>query len=126
MKPKNLIPLLIIVILVLGGVYFWNSSQNSNSSLPSLDEFAKCIADKKMTMYGAEWCPHCKKEKARFGDSWKFVPYVECPQNIDLCTAKKIQGYPTWEDENGNLYPGELGLGKIADLTGCNLPIEYR
>ena len=60
------------------------------------DAFAKCLTTKGLTMYGAEWCPHCKEEKALFGDSFKYVNYVECPQNTDLCLAKGIQGYPTW------------------------------
>ena len=60
------------------------------------DAFAKCLTAKGLTMYGAEWCPHCKDQKALFGDSFKYVNYVECPQNTNLCLAKGIQGYPTW------------------------------
>ena len=64
------------------------------------DTFAKCLTSKGLIMYGAEWCPHCKEEKALFGDSFKYVNYVECPQNTDLCLAKGIRGYPTWIIDN--------------------------
>jgi len=64
------------------------------------DAFAKCLTSKGLTMYGAVWCPHCKDQKALFGDSFKYVNYVECPDNTELCLAKGIQGYPTWIVEN--------------------------
>ena len=60
------------------------------------DAFAKCLTAKGLTMYGAEWCPHCKDQKALFGTSFKYINYVECPNNTNLCIAKNIQGYPTW------------------------------
>ena len=60
------------------------------------DEFAKCLTQKGAVMYGAEWCPHCKDQKAAFGDSFKYINYVECPDNTQLCIDKGIQGYPTW------------------------------
>ena len=60
------------------------------------DTFAKCLTEKGLTFYGAEWCSHCKEEKALFGDSFKYIKYVECPENTQLCLDKNIQGYPTW------------------------------
>lgn len=60
------------------------------------DEFAKCLTEKGAVMYGAEWCTHCKEQKAAFGDSFKYIKYIECPENILLCTDKGINGYPTW------------------------------
>lgn len=38
--------------------------------------------------------------------------------STDICLEKGIQGYPTWEI-NGNLYPGEQSLDKLAKLSGC-------
>lgn len=60
------------------------------------DEFAKCLTQKGETMYGAAWCPHCIEQKAAFGTSFKYINYVECPDNTQLCIDKGIQGYPTW------------------------------
>ena len=60
------------------------------------DAFAKCLTDKGWTMYGAVWCPHCQDQKKAFGDSFKYIKYVECPDNIQLCTDKGVNGYPTW------------------------------
>lgn len=60
------------------------------------DAFAKCLTQKGFTMYGAYWCPHCKDQKALFGDSFKYVNYVECTEQTQLCTDKGVQGFPTW------------------------------
>lgn len=87
-----------------------------------MDTFAKCVASKGVTMYGAVWCSHCLAEKKAFGESFKFVPYVECPDNIKLCTDKGINGYPTWIDALGKKYEGEQGLSGVAKISGCVLP----
>ncbi|HEY4499541.1 MAG TPA: hypothetical protein VJH70_00195 [Candidatus Paceibacterota bacterium] len=86
-----------------------------------LDEFAKCLATKEITMYGAEWCSHCQNEKRAFGASFQYVPYVECPKNIDACLKLGINGYPTWIFADGTRLEGEQGLEKLARLSGCSL-----
>ena len=128
----------IIVILILSGfVYFNKKSTIDNIDIPiatstistvieegdtALDIFAKCITSKNVTMYGAVWCSHCLNEKKAFGEAFKFIQYVECPDNIKLCTDKGINGYPTWVDGFGKKYEGEQGLAGLAKITGCELP----
>ncbi len=75
-------------------------------------------------MYGAEWCAHCQNEKKAFGDSFKYVPYVECPDNPQKCLEKGIEGYPTWILPDGKKLIGEQGLLKLSQESGCLLPIE--
>jgi len=84
------------------------------------DDFAKCLTEKGVTMYGAEWCSHCKNQKKMFGSSFQYVNYVECPKNPNLCNSKGIQGYPTWEID-GELYSGERPLESLSSLSGCPL-----
>lgn len=117
-----------IVVFVLLVNYGWKATQNISASVkPRLDDiaqkqmdnFAQCLASKKITMYGATWCTQCKKEKLAFGSSFTYVPYVECPDNVSLCTEKKILVYPTWITENGVLYEGEQGLETLSMITGC-------
>ncbi|MFA6095672.1 MAG: protein disulfide isomerase family protein [Candidatus Paceibacterota bacterium] len=112
---------IIIVVAILAGIAYMNT-RTTEAEDPALTAFAQCVADKKLTMYGAEWCAHCKREKALFGAAWKYVPYVECPENEALCLAKGIQGYPTWIDASGAKYEGEQGLEGIARISGCPLP----
>lgn len=98
-----------------------NSSIAGSYTRSDLDSFAQCLAANGLTMYGAEWCSHCKKEKSRFGSSFKFVPYVECPDNPKLCLDKGIRGYPTWITASGTVFEGEQGLEKLSEISGCSL-----
>jgi hypothetical protein len=103
------------------------STSTATSTVPlakdtPMDVFAKCVASKNVTMYGAVWCSHCLAEKKAFGDSFKYVPYVECPDNVQLCIDKGINGYPTWIDGTGKKYEGEQGLSGVAKISGCFLP----
>ena len=85
-------------------------------------QLANHLSQSGAVMYGAHWCPHCADQKAMFGDAAAQVPYVECdaggenPQP-ELCQAKNLQGYPTWEVE-GELYPGVQSLDALANLSG--------
>ena len=120
--------MVVIIILIWGFVYFNNDDNllvdngGVNTATSTLDAFAKCAADTGLTMYGAVWCGHCANEKKAFGSSFRFINYVECPDNIKLCLDKGINGYPTWVDGAGKKYEGEQGLAGIARITGCELP----
>jgi hypothetical protein len=83
---------------------------------------AQHLAATDSKMYGAYWCPHCADQKAMFGDAIDQVPYVECAADgenaqPDLCSAKGIQAYPTWEIK-GQLYPGVKSLEDLTQLSG--------
>ncbi|OHA66643.1 MAG: hypothetical protein A3C82_02090 [Candidatus Wildermuthbacteria bacterium RIFCSPHIGHO2_02_FULL_47_12] len=88
----------------------------------ALNPFAQCLADEQVIMYGADWCPHCQNEKKLFGDSFRLVPYVECPDDPQLCLKEGIKGYPTWVFPDGRRFVGEQGLEKLSKESGCALP----
>ncbi len=116
-------PLLIIIVLIVIGIVAWSVSGylvEDDSNLSDLDNFAKCLSDKGATMYGAEWCGHCKNQKEMFDGSFKHINYVECPDSPDVCLNAGIKGYPTWII-NGLPYVGEQPLEKLSELTDCPL-----
>lgn len=84
------------------------------------DNFAKCLSEKGATMYGADWCGSCKEQKIMFGKSFKYVNYVECPENMELCNEKGIEKYPTWII-NGETRVGVQSLQKLSEITECSL-----
>lgn len=102
------------------------------------DAFAQCIKDKEtVTFFGAFWCPHCQAQKAFFGKSAKYLPYVECSTpdsrgQTPICIAEGITTYPTWEFATGTTasttatyrITGEVPLSELADRTNCPLPQE--
>ena len=71
-------------------------------------------------MYGSATCPHCLNQKAMFGDSFKYVTYVECTKEFARCA--NLKGVPTWEISSGNYLLGEQELSKLATVTKCKLP----
>lgn len=114
-----------IILLGVGiaavAIVGWLHSRQQTSG--ALDEFAQCLVAQGAVMYGAEWCPHCQNEKEAFGNSFRFIPYVECPAEPKTCIAKNITGYPTWIIKD-KLYEGEQGLQKLSLISGCALPAD--
>ena len=75
-------------------------------------------------VYTAYWCPACRTQKELFGkDAAKELASVECARdgyNADpqLCEAKEIQSYPTWEIDGALLAPGIKTLEELAEASG--------
>ncbi|RMD67743.1 hypothetical protein D6817_00650 [Candidatus Pacearchaeota archaeon] len=114
---------LLAVVLFVG----FRLTGNASKDIGKYDEFAKCLTDKGVTMYGAYWCPHCARQKEMFGSSWKYVNYVECDPRgnnakPELCREKGVQGFPTWEFPNGEIVSGETPLRELSFRSGCPLP----
>lgn len=114
-----------MAIAVFIGWYVYSRNQPGE-----LDGFALCLEEKGAVFYGAFWCPHCQSQKAMFGRSEKLLPYVECStpdgQNqAEECRAKNIEGYPTWEFNDGSRLTGEIPLETLAEKTGCELPAGF-
>ena len=108
-------------------VIFYAFTQNTTAKIENVyDDFAQCLTEKGAVMYGSAWCSHCKEEKATFGDSFKFINYVECPDNTQLCIDKGIRGYPSWSiGTSTELIEGfskNVTFGQLSAITGCKLP----
>ncbi len=93
-----------------------------------MDRFAKCLADKGAVMYGVFWCDHCREQKTAFGESFKYVNYVECvtpdkPRELTPeCKAQGITHTPTWIFGNGTRLEGAQDLKTLAAAAGCKAP----
>ena len=78
-------------------------------------------------IYTAYWCPHCHDQKELFGrQATEKLTVIECAPDgrnsqRELCEAKKIEGYPTWEI-NGQLDSGVKPLAKLAEASGYQGP----
>ena len=113
---------LVISIILIAGFVFLNSPKPSN-----LDGFAACLKEKKVTFFGAFWCPHCQNQKKLFSYAAQYLPYVECStadgkNQLQVCKEKNIKSYPTWEFSDGTRETGEVTLEKLAEKTKCALP----
>ena len=78
-------------------------------------------------IYTAYWCPHCHDQKEMFGrQATEKLTVIECAPDgrnsqRELCEAKKIEGYPSWEI-NGQLDSGVKPLAKLAEVSGYQGP----
>ena len=132
MDDKGIIGGVVVLLLVVGGILFAVSGGGTSGTATSKNapagalELAQCLKDSGATFYGAFWCPHCKKQKEDFGSAASALPYIECStpdgknQN-SVCTAKKVESYPTWEFANGKRVTGEQTFEKLAALSRCPL-----
>lgn len=91
-------------------------------------EFAQCLTEKGVVMYGSMYCPHCASQKTAFGPAWKNVTYVECGVEgrpllqAEACRQERIGNYPTWEFADGTRLIGETPFSILAAGSGCPLP----
>jgi len=93
---KKLKPWVIgIVILFLIPIILFNLPREKED----FTDFAKCLDEKGVNMYGSFRCGVCAKTRKLFGEAFEFIKEIEChplgknPQT-ELCTQKKIRRTP--------------------------------
>jgi glutaredoxin len=120
--PKKILIILIIILAALVGFLIWGGIWSSGRTNPKLEAFAKCLAEKNITMYGTPWCEWCQKEEALFGKSFSLVPYVDCSRNPQECITRGINATPTWIFSDGRKVEGYQTLEQLSQESGCELP----
>ena|ERR1035437_8462438 len=125
-SKENIIIISAAIILSIAIISFAIISNSSKNIVPGkFDKFAQCLTEKGAIMYGAAWCPHCQAQKAAFGDSFKYIKYVECPDNTQLCIDKGVQAFPTWLIGTSTKFEGfdeNKTMNELASSTSCQLP----
>ena len=89
------------------------------------DNFAQCLSNSGVKMYGTFWCTYCEKQKAMFGDSWKYIKYIECSLpdrsgQTEECNKAGITAYPTWEFSDGR-FEGFETFEQLSQHSNCKL-----
>ncbi len=143
MNDKNIIAGVLVLMVAVGAILYAISgntvaptgastklTQEASSTVPASGPnlaLAQCLKDKGVVFYGAFWCPHCRAQKALFGDAMPALPYVECSNSDQsqkqVCTDKKIQNYPTWRFPGGGELTGEQSLVTLAASSTCNVAL---
>ncbi len=116
-----------VVIVALVIVAFAVTLYFANRRRHRYDDFARCLGDKGVKMYGLYWCEHCAEQEQMFGASFQYVPYVECgikgqrgeqPQ----CKDAGVKLFPTWQFPDGQRHEGVLQMDSLSRRSGCALP----
>jgi hypothetical protein len=85
---------------------------------------AKYLQSSGAVMYGAFWCPHCRRQRELFGrEAFGYLNYVECDSRgyksrYATCALDGVDGYPSWKFGNGMVRGGEMELYDIANVSG--------
>jgi len=111
---KYFIP--VALILIIGLI---SATAYINSLKPGgYDYFAKCLAEKNVIVYGNDFCTYTNQQLGFFGKSKKYLKYVTCADNKELCDSKGVKITPTWEI-NGTIVSGVQDLKLLSELSGC-------
>lgn len=116
MEKENLVYIFLAGIFLLGVYTYIQMSAGPGE----YDQFAQCLTENNVVMYGTDWCPHCKEQKAMFGKSFQYVDYRNCDFNQEECDSAGVEGYPTWVID-GKKYPGTKSLKRLSGISGCKL-----
>ncbi len=124
-NAKNLIFTGVAVVVLLAIIFLLPKdapgSKLSNLG-PEMDRFAQCLNDTGAIEYGAYWCGACEDQKKAFGESFKYINYVECSDEAERCRIDGIEYTPTWVFADGEKLIGVQPLSVLAEKTGCELP----
>ncbi|MEF8916756.1 MAG: lamin tail domain-containing protein [Candidatus Bipolaricaulota bacterium] len=91
------------------------------STTGEVDLLAGCLTRNQVKMYGLVTCPHCQSQKDEFGNSVRYVNYVECSENRRTCIDAGIRSVPAWVFENSNRHKvGLKSLERLSSLAGCS------
>ena len=107
---------MIVAVIVALSYNQWSPSPYVN-----LDEFAQCITDKGIAMYGADSCSYCRAEKAEFKSAFQYINYIECDKEPEKCAEANIEGTPTWIFPDGTRLVGKQGLERLSEASECEL-----
>lgn len=115
-KKKYAILGIVIIAVLLFAYAFYARAQKPGS----YDDFAKCLTEKGVVVYGNNFCQYTAKQMNFFGKSKEYLNYVKCIDNKDLCDSKNIRKTPTWEI-NGKFYPEVRTFKELSELSGCKV-----
>ena len=115
---------ILIGILLIGLIGC--TSKINNHPQKDYSEFAKCLTENNMKMYGAAWCSHCSNMKAKFGDAFKHIDYTECDASFGgdpkACEDAGAEYYPAFTFGDEPIKFGEIEFSVMSEKTGCLLP----
>jgi hypothetical protein len=105
---------LAVALLLAASFLFWPKAAVSNY------EFAKCLTDKGVTMYGTDTCDACQSQKNIFKGEFEQIHYVNCSFDFTECSQNRISKYPTWKKGGYDLI-GVQSLETLSVFSGCEL-----
>ncbi|MBD3270250.1 hypothetical protein GF376_01875, partial [Candidatus Peregrinibacteria bacterium] len=94
----NVILLIAMAIVAFRLFYFSNHriEEDNKNSFVTIEDFAICLKEQGMMMYGVDTCEFCLQQKRQFGSAFEQINYINCDFNSQQCQEAEIENYPTW------------------------------
>lgn len=117
---------------LIAGLAFFAACSGPEVEDPAVTEFAECIYDSGVRMYGSFTCSVCARQRDAFGPSMEALQEIEChprgenPQT-DLCLEIGVEHTPTfvmYDENNVELKRiwGFQSFEELAEFSGCPAP----
>ena len=106
---------LIIAIIIISLTFYIRAQAPGK-----YDNFAQCLTEKGAIIYGNDYCQYTNQQLNFFGKSKKYLDYVKCIDNKELCDSKGVEITPTWEI-NGQILEGVQSFERLSTLSGCEM-----
>ncbi|MBS3155467.1 thioredoxin domain-containing protein [Candidatus Woesearchaeota archaeon] len=111
----------LMIFLILAAIVIFSYTFYLRYQTPGqYDEFAKCMTEKGAVIYGNDFCSYTNKQMNFFEKSKKYLNYIKCAENKELCDAKGVKVTPTWEI-NGKMYAQVQSFERLSEITGCKI-----
>lgn len=108
----------IVIIVVVALAYLFLVPASGPAQL---EEFAKCLAGKGVSLAGTSTCHYCNEQKTMFGDSFSYIEFHDCGTDPVWCAGNNVRSYPTWVFADGRRAVGLQSLKRLSELSGCTL-----
>ena len=90
-----------------------------------LGALAKCLTEKGVQFFGTHWCPFCTQQKEMFGETARYLPYIECApdratsEEIAMCEAANVRGVPHWRFPDQRQIERIMSIQSLIEYSGC-------
>jgi hypothetical protein len=122
--------LIVILLAAIIKLFFFSSGRGYSDNetkhkeaAVTIENFAKCLNEKGLVMYGIDTCEFCQAQKKMFGAAFEKINYVNCDFDKDKCAAEGVTGYPMWTLGERKINGIQI-FEKLSVLTGCTAPVE--
>lgn len=118
-KGKVFITLIVLIVVALAFISVSRFISKTTGYGVSEDEklvVAQCIGWKNVSMYGSSSSEETTKQKEVFGADFKFIKYIACEDNRDVCAS--LESIPAWKI-NDKIDYGFKSFEELRNLTEC-------
>lgn len=81
------------------------------------EKIVECIANNSV-LYIQAGCPHCDKQKEKFGECSKMLNIIDCTKTPEKCINANIKRIPCWVI-NETIIEGVYEINELKEMMNC-------